>query len=88
MRILLILPVLTLAGCGIAAKVDARQNYQQSLSAYKECAAAAGANLAPCEGKRVVMEADARAFGEMSNGLRENGGLSNNVTINQAGGRQ
>lgn len=48
----------TLAGCGIAAKIDARNDYRTSVTAYMECLA----THAPkdCEGLRLAMEADER----------------------------
>jgi hypothetical protein len=55
-RLLLITPLLMLGGCSIAARVDARAHYQQSLEAYRACLTANGANPQACEGKRVLLE--------------------------------
>jgi hypothetical protein len=48
----------TLAGCGIAAKIRASNDYRASVTAYMECLA----THAPkdCEGLRLAMEADGR----------------------------
>jgi hypothetical protein len=48
----------TLAGCGIAAKFDSRNDYRASVTAYMECLA----THAPkdCERLRLAMEADER----------------------------
>jgi hypothetical protein len=48
----------TIAGCGIAAKIDTRNDYRVSVAAYMECLA----THAPkdCEGLRLAMEAEER----------------------------
>jgi hypothetical protein len=50
----------TLSGCGIAAKLDARNDYRTSVTAYMECLA----TRAPkdCEGLRLAMEANERPY--------------------------
>jgi hypothetical protein len=50
----------TLAGCGIAAKIDTRNDYRASVTAYMECLA----THAPkdCEGLRLAMEAEERQY--------------------------
>jgi hypothetical protein len=62
--------VFALGGCGIAQRLDSRQhyeaaraNYETSLAAYRTCVAAGPIG---CEGKRLAMEADERAFNAMS----------------------
>jgi hypothetical protein len=49
-----------LAGCGIAAKIDARKDYRTSVTAYMECLATRAAK--DCEGLRLAMEADERQY--------------------------
>lgn len=71
---------ISLAGCGVAAKVDARQNYQHSLADYRECLAANSANVKACEGKRLIMEADERAFNNMAASI-QGGNSTNNVIV-------
>jgi hypothetical protein len=48
----------TLSGCGIAAKIDARNDYRASVTAYMECLATHATK--DCEGLRLAMEADER----------------------------
>jgi hypothetical protein len=48
----------SLAGCGIGARVDARDDYQASAADYKACLAANPASPQNCEGLRLAMETD------------------------------
>jgi hypothetical protein len=54
----------TLAGCGITAKFDSRNDYRASVTAYMECLA----THAPkdCEGLRLAMEADERQYNALA----------------------
>jgi hypothetical protein len=45
-----------LAGCGIAEKIAARNEYQQSADSYKQCMAANPTAPQQCEALRVSME--------------------------------
>jgi hypothetical protein len=47
--------IVTLAGCGIAARIDARSDYRVSVTAYMECLATNPPK--DCERLRLVMEA-------------------------------
>jgi len=80
MRILGLLLCLSLGGCGIAAKMEARDDYRQSEDAYKTCLRSNQATPQNCEGYRLAMEADERKFTSMSAGA---GGLqsSHNITV-------
>jgi hypothetical protein len=49
-----------LAGCAIADKIAARNDYQKSEDSYKQCMAANPAAPNNCEGQRTAMEAAAR----------------------------
>jgi len=52
-----------LSGCGgIVVRDDARTKYQQSLADYRSCLTANNANVQACEGKRLIMETDEKAF--------------------------
>lgn len=74
--------LLGLAGCGgLMAKVDARSNYQQSLADYKACLNANPSAPQACEGKRLIMEADERAFNNMSAGIQQGGNTTRNVIV-------
>jgi hypothetical protein len=50
----------TLVGCAIAAKIDARNDYRTSVTAYMECLATHTPK--DCEGLRLAMEADERQY--------------------------
>lgn len=60
---------LGLSGCGIAAKMDARNDYQGSEAAYKSCLTRNPATPANCEGLRLAMGADERKYTNLSAGL-------------------
>jgi hypothetical protein len=78
MRLLLVVPlVLIVSGCGLAAKVDARHNYEQSTAIYRACVSANSANPQVCEGKRLAMEADERAYNNMVTPLSRGVGTYN-----------
>ena len=49
-----------LTGCGLASRIDARRNYEASTAAYRACVTTNPPQA--CEGKRLAMEADERAF--------------------------
>jgi hypothetical protein len=72
---------LPLAACGIAAKVDARNEYQSSTENYKQCLAANPSAPQQCEGLRLAMEADERKYNNMSAGINPGAQRSSNVTI-------
>jgi hypothetical protein len=58
-----VVPVIAgLAGCGIAAKVNARHDLEVSKVAYKACLAQHGQDVAGCSGPRQAYEADVAAF--------------------------
>lgn len=61
---------LSLAGCGITAKVDARNEYQASSERYKACLAANPTDARPCDGFRLAMEADERKYTNFSAGIQ------------------
>jgi hypothetical protein len=59
-----VIPVIAaLAGCGVAAKVNARHDMEASKVAYKACLAEHGQDAAaPCDGLRQAYEADLSAY--------------------------
>jgi hypothetical protein len=82
MRILLVaIGCLTLGGCGIAAKVDARNDYQASEAQYKACLAANPATPKNCEGLRLALEADERKYNNLSAGINPGAQTSTTATI-------
>jgi hypothetical protein len=48
--------VIPLAGCGIAEKIAARNEYQQSADSYNQCVAANPTAPQQCEALRLSME--------------------------------
>jgi hypothetical protein len=71
----------SLAGCGIGARVDARNDYQASAADYKACLAANPASPQNYEGLRLAMETDERKYNNLSAGLNPGGQRSTNVTV-------
>lgn len=70
-----------LAGCGIAAKIEARNDYKTSAEQYKACLTANPASPQSCEGLRLAMETDERKFNSMSAGTNPGSQTSHNVTV-------
>jgi hypothetical protein len=82
MRVLfLLIGCLCLGSCGIAAKVDARNDYQVSETQYRNCLMANSATPQSCEGLRLAMEADERKYNNLSAGINPSGHSSANVTV-------
>jgi len=70
-----------LAGCAVAAKMDARTDYQASSDQYKACLAANPASPQNCESLRLAMEVDERKYNNLSAGLNPGSQTNANVTI-------
>ncbi len=68
-----------LAGCGIAAKVDARNAMMQSEATYKACLAQNPANLHACDAARAAFDADMRMYRATSAGIQP--GLNNTINV-------
>jgi uncharacterized protein YceK len=68
-------------GCAVAARVDARKDYQVSTDNYKQCLAAHAAAPRECEGLRLAMEADERKYNNLSAGLTPGSQNSSNITV-------
>jgi len=77
--VLAIIGFCILGGCGIAAKVESRSDYQQSADNYKACLAANAATPQNCEGLRLAMETDERKYNAMSAGITP--GAQRNATV-------
>jgi hypothetical protein len=80
-KLVLLLAAVPLAGCGITAKIDARQDYQTSEAQYKACLSANPAAPQNCEGFRLAMEADERKYTNLSAGTNPGSQTTRNVTI-------
>jgi hypothetical protein len=76
-----LLPVL-LTGCGVAAKVNARNDLEQSKAAYKECLAQHPQDVRACEGLRMSYETDLQTYKAMSSGIQP--GSNSTVNINSS----
>ena len=70
----------SLTGCGIAAKVNARNDMEQSKNTYKACLAANAAHPAACEASRMAYEADMKAYRATSAGIQP--GRSDTFNVN------
>jgi len=70
-----------LAGCGLAAKVESRNDYQASASNYKSCLTANPATPQNCEGLRLAMETDERKYNNLSAGTNPGSQTSTNLTV-------
>ncbi len=66
-----VLCTLMLGGCGIAA-TDTRTEYQKSVADYRAGLDAHPWELKACDGKRLAMDAEERAYNNMSSGPRTN----------------
>lgn len=81
MRFVTIVSLLMLSGCGVAARVDARTDYQASAANYKACLSANPAAPQNCEGLRLAMETDERKFNNLSAGTSLGNQRSDTVTV-------
>jgi len=68
----IMLSALMLGGCNIAAKIDAGTEYQKSVANYRICLDAHPWELKACDGKRLAMEAEERAYNNLSAGTTTN----------------
>jgi len=57
-------------GCGIAAKIRAREDMEQSKAFYKKCLEQHHDDPSKCESLRRAFEADLKAYRETSKGIR------------------
>jgi hypothetical protein len=81
-HIAMLMLALSLTACGgIAAKIDARNDYQASAERYKQCLAANPSIPKQCEGLRLAMEVDERKYNNLSAGVNPESQRSANVTI-------
>ncbi len=60
----------SVAACGIAAKVNARDDMETSRAAYKACLVQHSQKVAACDGPREAYQADLAAYRAMSAGIR------------------
>jgi hypothetical protein len=60
----------TACGCGVAAKVQARNDMMQAKSAYTQCLSENSSEPSKCAGLREAYDADLQAYRATSSGLR------------------
>lgn len=82
MRKVILLALITpLCGCGVSARVDARNDYNAAAANYKACLSANTAAPQNCEALRLAMEVDERRYNNLSAGLNPDGQRSGVLTI-------
>lgn len=72
---------LVLGGCGVVAKVDARNQMQASLRDLKQCLRENQANPSPCRTLKIIYDADMSAYRATSAGILP----GYNVNVNSYG---
>jgi hypothetical protein len=60
---------LSLSGCALAAKMDARNDMETSKAAYKACLADNPKNVSACESLRLSYDADLKAYAATPAGM-------------------
>jgi hypothetical protein len=71
LSMLWVVPVIAaLAGCGVAAKVNARHDMEAAKVAYQACLAQHGQDVAACDALREAYEADLLAYQATSAAVR------------------
>lgn len=74
-----LLMALAVAGCAVAAKIDARQEYQASAANYKTCLTSNPAQA--CESLRLAMEVDERKYNALSAGTNPDAQRTGTLTV-------
>jgi len=72
----LILLASVISGCGIAAKIKARDDMMQAKSAYTQCLQQNSAEPGQCAGLKEAYEADLQAYRATSAGIKPGYALS------------
>jgi hypothetical protein len=58
--------LLTLAGCAVAARIEARRNYEDAVAVYRACLTAHPADTSACESSRLSMEAEGKLYEDLT----------------------
>jgi hypothetical protein len=69
-KFFVIVAAFVVSGCGVVAKVDARNDMMQSKQAYTDCLRANSAEPQSCAGLKEAYEADLQAYRATSSGIR------------------
>jgi hypothetical protein len=83
MRYLAILGCFALGGCGLAARHEARTEYQASAAKYKACLGGNPSTPQKCEGLRLAMEADERKYTNIGAGTSGRQGAGQLTILNR-----
>jgi hypothetical protein len=75
-QLLAILCCASLSACGVAAKVNARNDLEQSKAAYKQCLAQYADSPNKCAGLRVAYQTDLQTYEAMSRGIKNGPSIS------------
>jgi len=67
---LLVLFGIFVSGCGIAAKVQARDDMMQAKDSYTQCLTENSADPSKCQGLKEAYDADLKAYLATSSGVR------------------
>jgi hypothetical protein len=66
MKPVVIASLRTLAACAVAARIEARHNYEDAAAAYRACLTAHPADTNACESSRLSMEAQGKLYEDLS----------------------
>jgi outer membrane biogenesis lipoprotein LolB len=69
-RLVLSAAIPLLSACGVAAKVNARNDLEQSKTAYKQCLAQHADDESKCTASRAAYLADLQTYEALSRGIR------------------
>jgi hypothetical protein len=83
MKYVVLLGCFALAGCGVAARYEARTEYQNSAAQYKGCLASNPAAPQNCEGLRLAMETDERKYTNIGAGTMGHQGAGTVTILNR-----
>lgn len=70
MKIVVLIALVALTGCGVAERQTTRANYARSLDVYRSCVQANGAE--GCQRQKAILDADAEAYTNARNDVNVN----------------
>jgi hypothetical protein len=68
----LLAAAVSLSACGVAVRMEARNDMEGSKAAYKSCLAENQKNISTCDALRLSYEADLKAYQATAGGLVSN----------------
>jgi predicted small secreted protein len=69
-----------LSGCGIAAKIDSRNDMMKTRDAYTHCLETHSSNVSACNGYKAAYKANMEAYRATSAGIEP--GFNNSMNLN------